>query len=1031
MKSSNKIQSWLSSLTFASAAVVMSGVTASAATITWKNTPAVGNFNVGANWDTGNVPGALDVADIAKINNAGTTLGATTISYLTGNNFSFTTMELAANTALSNNRAVFDQSGGTLSLVNLRIGLAASGASKSPEYHIGGGTLNVTGTWSFGDGSAIKFLASGGTVNYSGGAFLFGNNGVAHEVTLTNGAAINYSSSSQITLGGGGNAAGIAKLSLANTSTFTASNVSTILMGNDGTKGNFITLADSAAFSAPLATIALGQFTGSVTVPTTAAGTINLSGTSSFKVKILKTGGNNAGNLQWGVVNLTGGTLEAESLQTGASTVTPDSTHNVLNADGGTLKASIGSANFFGGVFVNLLAGGLKFNTNANDVSITNVLSGVGGLTKQGDGTLTLSNVNTYTGNTVVSAGILSLSTASLSDAGTVTIANGAILNLSHGGQDQVTKIILNGVEKTTAGTYGAIGSGAIFESEFFSGSGFLRIGPASPGRNLTWTGVESTFWEAAGGLNFTTNGVDSVAFSYNDNVTFNDSSAVNAVDLFGMVYPGSVIFNGTLPYSVAGSGGIAGSTGIVVNNTSTVSLGGSASAFTGPISLNAGKLIALDNKSFGTSSGITIASGAQIDLSGKALGPIYTFTLNGPGPAGSGAIVNGGADILSSTGVKNLVLNADSVVGNDGGRLDICNGGVLTGNSHTLTKAGNNGMALRGSGSASPINIIAAGGGIWAEGTDAFGGATGTLTVKSGARAGSFGARTMNNATTIESGGMINNLGNGKGIWSGALALAGNVVFEGGATAPDQIDITGTVTGTANITKQGTALVTITHPTYVGNTTVAGGQLSVLNPEFADSGSVSIATAGTLSLPHGLNDTVSTLFLDGVQVAAGTYGATDNLTAQFTTDRIVGAGKLVVTNGPVVAGAFDIWANANITNPAYSALKGRLDDPDGDGLTNINEFLYGSNPQSGSGSLTELVTSGTNLIVRWNERTTGATYTLQESATLAEIPWPTSAVTPVVAGDQTGVPTDYTRKQATIPINSARKFVRVFGVEN
>lgn len=1037
------LKSPVATVSLAVAIVVSFSHSAKAADITWNNAPAVGDFNVAANWTGGVLPGS---ADVAKINNTGAALGGTTVNFLAGDNFTVTTLDLAAAIA-TDNRPVFNQTGGTLNAGTLQLGHTGYGATVSPEYHLSSGILNVTTAWSFGNGSAIKFLATGGTFNYSGSAIILGSNGVTQELTLSNGAILNYNTANQITFGGGGNAAGIGKVSLSNTSSFNASTVTTILMGNDATNGNLLTLADSASFNAPLATIALGQWNnGSATVPAIAGGTITLSGTSTLKAGTIKTGGNNSGNPQWGVVNLNGGTIETRSIQSGASLTPADATHNVVNANGGTLKATVDIANFFPGVFVNLQAGGLKFDTNNFFVTVTNALSGAGGLNKKGQGTLTLSsNSLTYQGDTVVTEGTLSLASGTLSDTANVRIAGGDVakLSLGHGLEDAIGTLTLGGTLKPN-GVYGSSSSAAPLANQddtYFEGTGTVRVGPvtATP-HNLVWEGALGQSWSTS---EYDTNfldGATQVAFKTFDHVTFNDVTTPpdetdrRTIFVSGIVQPSSVTFNNSVgfDYTLVSSDGIGGTTGIVKNGGGTVSLGGGNSSFTGPIAVNAGKLVQGDNKSFGLSSGITIASGAAVDLNGRTPGSIYTYTLGGPGPLGTAAVINSGAVANENAGIKNLILNADSVVGNDGSRFDLCFNGTLTGNSHTLTKVGNNFMSFRGDAGGTPVTIIAAGGRIWAENNDsAFGGATGSLIVKAGVYAGTYGVRTIATPVTVEGGG-FHNQGNGKGTWTGALTLSGNVTIEGGGVVGvDEIAISGTISGTANVTKQGTAAVTITHPTYVGDTTVATGQLTLLNAELSNTGKVSIATAGTLNLPHGLEDTVGTLFLDGVQVAAGTYGATGNLSAQFTTNRIVGAGKLNVTTGPATANAFSAWADANITNPAYAAQKGLLDDPDKDGFNNNTEFLFGTNPETNTGSLTSLTQSGNTLVLLWNQRKTGAAYRLQESATLVENPWPVSTVVPVAAGDQSGVGVDYIRIQATIPINTTRKFVRVDGAQN
>jgi autotransporter-associated beta strand protein len=98
---------------------------------------------------------------------------------------------------------------------------------------------------------------------------------------------------------------------------------------------------------------------------------------------------------------------------------------------------------------------------------------------------LTLSSTNTYTGDTTVAAGTLSLgdgtSNTSLADTAAVVIGTDptAILNLNYTGTDTVASLTINGVAKP-AGVYGSSDpSGRI------TGSGTLTVGAVSP--YTTW----------------------------------------------------------------------------------------------------------------------------------------------------------------------------------------------------------------------------------------------------------------------------------------------------------------------------------------------------------------------------------------------------------------------------------------------------------------------------------------------------------------------------------------------------------------
>ena len=107
--------------------------------------------------------------------------------------------------------------------------------------------------------------------------------------------------------------------------------------------------------------------------------------------------------------------------------------------------------------------------------------SGSLAIIKIGTGTLTLSGANTYSGNTTVAAGTLSLSTAFLNDSSQVLMTSGAFLNLTTGATDVVAGISLDGNAETTPGVYGSLSSSAQFKRAYITGSGTLTI-PSSGG---------------------------------------------------------------------------------------------------------------------------------------------------------------------------------------------------------------------------------------------------------------------------------------------------------------------------------------------------------------------------------------------------------------------------------------------------------------------------------------------------------------------------------------------------------------------
>ena len=464
-----------------------------------------------------------------------------------------------------------------------------------------------------------------------------------------------------------------------------------------------------------------------------------------------------------------------------------------------------------------------------------------------------------------------------------------------------------------------------------------------APG-TINWTGTTNANWTQNADLNFE-NGSPTNFFN-GDKVSFTEAAAVKSLTMVGMLYPGSVTFNNTSEYTVLGpNAGIGGTTGITKNGTGTLNLNGQASNFTGPVAINGGVLkYGTHYEALGYNSGVTIASGAQLDFNGNfpvVVGRSYVWTISGSGPDGLGAITNSSAtDVQESAGIRILTLAADASVGSNAGRFDIglANGtnSTLTGNGHTLTKVGTSLLGFRADASGSPINIVIAGGAAWAENSDAaFGGAGGTLRIKSGARGGTYGIRSIATPVTLESGATLHNQGGGTGTWTGTVTLAGDATIESGTI----INVTGAVNGAFSLTKTGAAQTTLADNHYTGNTTVNAGILSLGKETLGDSSTVAIVSAGAskLDLSHGQTDTIGSLLIDGVSQPVGVYGSTESGAPIIDDAHFSGTGRLNVTT---TGSAYQAWAALN----GIPGVSGAVDS-DGDGIVNAIEFVLDGLP--------------------------------------------------------------------------------------
>ena len=238
---------------------------------------------------------------------------------------------------------------------------------------------------------------------------------------------------------------------------------STLQAGVAATLSNDIGLApavtgtfDTQAYAVTLA----GTVSGAGGLTKIGTGTLTLTGSNSHSGTTTVS----AGTLALGSVNA----LPASTLDTGANgsqavtfTLAGTNTYNLGGLQGANALA--------------LGANTLSVGSNDGDTSYAGVISGSGGLTKTGGGTLTLSGANSYSGVTNVTQGTLALGASSLAAATHVWLASGAVLNLTSGTSLSIGKFYLDGVSQAS-GVYGAPGSGAQFERSGLAGPGTLTV---------------------------------------------------------------------------------------------------------------------------------------------------------------------------------------------------------------------------------------------------------------------------------------------------------------------------------------------------------------------------------------------------------------------------------------------------------------------------------------------------------------------------------------------------------------------------
>ena len=318
--------------------------------------------------------------------------------------------------------------------------------------------------------------------------------------------------------------------------------------------------------------------------------------------------------------------------------------NNVSLAGNATFNAASNNLTFAGNV---TNAGSRLTVDGAGNTTIGGVVSGSGGLTKTGTGTLVLSGANTYEGGTLVSAGQLSGDSASIQ--GNVTNNASLVFN------------------QTTTGTYAGVisGSGSLTKNA----AGVLTLSGSNTYTGGTTVNAGTLALGAANRL------ADSGAVTVNagsfDLGGFSDT--VGAVTLAG----GSIA-NGTLTgssYDVRSgnvSAQLAGSGVLTKTGAGTVTLSG-ANTYTGGTTVSAGTL--------------------QVGNGGTS------------GSLGSGAVTNNAAMIFNrsdDTTVANVISGTGSVVKSGAGNMTLSAISTYSG----TTRVAGGGIILNGSIANSAVTV-------------------------------------------------------------------------------------------------------------------------------------------------------------------------------------------------------------------------------------------------------------------------------------------------------------------------------------
>ncbi|WP_296341163.1 autotransporter-associated beta strand repeat-containing protein [Reyranella sp.] len=821
---------------------------------------------------------------------------------------------------------------GTLTLAEVNTYLGAT--------TINAGTLALSGNGSISDSSLVT-VASGATFDISASSFGFNpiqNLAGSGTVQLGNNGLVIRNASGEFggTLVDGGGFGGLqifaGSMTLTNVSTYR--NVTqvwegaTLALKGAGSIANSLYISFAPTAGHGTAVFDISQTTAGASVRglfDPAAGGIgvinlggktltitNLSGTFNGVLQDGGLGGGSGGGLTLaagayqglgGTNTYTGATTvggNATLILEGAGSIAASSGVNLTAAgatfdiSGSTINQTVKDLTGVAGSLVTLGSNTLIAGTS-NSTTFGGVISGGGGFTKQGSGTLVFTANNAYTGVTAVSAGILQLGNGGTTGmvAGNVVLASGAILAFNR--SDDITfggdisgdgavsymgpgLVTVTGTSSYTGGTaitggggvqigsdaaLGGAGSmltlsdGAIQATASFTSTRAITLGAG--GGIVDTNSFDVSLMGAIGGGGGLTKSGDGTLFLGGVN-TYSGGTTVWGGVLLGTTasLQGNIVNDATVGFSQSTNGvyagNISGSGNLIITGTGTVTLTGT-NTYTGGTIVSGGVLLGtttslqgniINNATVGFAQGTDgVYAGNMSGTGGLIKTGTGTVMLTGTNTYTGGTLVSGGTLVGTAESLQGDIVN-NAAVG-----FDATSNGTYAG-----TMSGSGALAVLGAGT-----LILTGNNTYTGGTTILGGSTLQL---------------GNGGTT----GMI----------------AGNVGIESGGVLAfnrsDNITFAGNISGDGAVAYMGPGIVTLTGAnTYTGGTAIVGGTVQAgSDSAFGEAGAMLTLAGGTIQATASFTSTRPVTLAGG----GGTFDTNSN--ALTLAGVITGPGKLTKT---------------------------------------------------------------------------------------------------------------------------------------